>query len=136
MKTLGLLVSLAAASSAWALPEPAFMRGLLEARDASRAKVADAARAHAQTRYVNMNLYRNGSSYFSLNEGSLGVNLSVNAFGNGFSFNGFPFSGHVSGSGSWYNLYGGGERTSPPIAGGQTTGWTGPCRSARPARPN
>lgn len=66
---------------------------------------------HAQAvesrRYVHMQVYRNGSGNFTIMEGSLPVNMHVNAFGNSYSFSGTPISGHVSGSGNFFNISGG-----------------------------
>ena len=41
---------------------------------------------------------------YDISEYSLGISLFVNAFGNGFSFSGRPFSGSIHGSGNWMNL--------------------------------
>ncbi len=41
---------------------------------------------------------------YDISDYALGISLYVNAFGNGFSFSGRPFSGSMHGSGNWMNL--------------------------------
>ncbi|MBI5882699.1 MAG: hypothetical protein HZB91_06295 [Elusimicrobia bacterium] len=82
------------------------------------ASAAPSASAVSQRRFVNGQIWKNGSSSYSVNEYSLGVNLWVNGSGSNLYFSGRPFSGSVWGSGSYFTISGAGVNASVNKWGG------------------
>jgi hypothetical protein len=63
--------------------------------------------AASRVQPVNARISRSAKTHYWANEGYLGINLSADAFNGGMHFSGFPFSGSVSGSGTYFSINGG-----------------------------
>ncbi len=61
----------------------------------------------AARKHISATVWKTGSLY-SINESSLRVTMHVQSFLRGFSFSGMPFSGHISETGTMFQINGGG----------------------------
>ncbi|MBI4677582.1 MAG: hypothetical protein HY748_08365 [Elusimicrobia bacterium] len=74
--------------------------------------------AETGRRYVNGQVWKNGSNSYTVSEYALGVSLWVNGSGSNLYFSGRPFSGSVWGSGSYFNISGAGVNATVNKWGG------------------
>ncbi|MBI5243967.1 MAG: hypothetical protein HY922_09870 [Elusimicrobia bacterium] len=84
---------------------------------ASTAAFAQRAAPANEWTHVYMNVRATFQNSYDIQESMLRIFLYVNAFGNGLSFSGQPFSGSMNLTGNWWSIYAGGASANISLWG-------------------